>query len=178
MKRCPKCSRTFPDDNQKFCTIDGSSLVTADQAFDPNATVHSSAPKMAPPPVATKEGRDGRSERHHRHPFDCRDCSSPEENRADRFADPSRSSVLHHRRRNRRRPRYRQPRHHAKPLPELKDLPLPPAPAEEEIEASIDPRYTSVTSGAGCWCGRRPVLPGDQAAPGHATRRPGGYENR
>jgi hypothetical protein len=38
MKRCPKCNRPFPDDNQKFCTIDGGLLV-ADQPFDPNATV-------------------------------------------------------------------------------------------------------------------------------------------
>ena len=21
MKRCPKCNRTYPDDNQKFCTL-------------------------------------------------------------------------------------------------------------------------------------------------------------
>jgi hypothetical protein len=53
MKRCPKCSRTFPDDNQKFCTIDGGLLVT-DQPFDPNATFRSSAPLNAPsaPPAA------------------------------------------------------------------------------------------------------------------------------
>ena len=44
MKRCPKCSRTYPDDNQKFCTIDGGLLVTASQAFDPNATIASSRP--------------------------------------------------------------------------------------------------------------------------------------
>ncbi len=47
MKRCPKCSRTFPDDNQKFCTIDGGLLV-ADQQFDPNATFRASAP-LTPP---------------------------------------------------------------------------------------------------------------------------------
>lgn len=55
MKRCPKCSRTFPDDNQKFCTIDGGLLV-ADQPFDPNATFRASAPLTPPasspaPPV-------------------------------------------------------------------------------------------------------------------------------
>lgn len=44
MKRCPKCSRTYPDDNQKFCTIDGGLLVNASQAFDPNATIASSRP--------------------------------------------------------------------------------------------------------------------------------------
>ena len=47
MKRCPKCSRTFPDDNQKFCTIDGGLLV-AEPAFDPNATFRSSVP-ITPP---------------------------------------------------------------------------------------------------------------------------------
>ena len=42
MKRCPKCNRAFPDDNQKFCTIDGGLLVVADKSFDPNATIQSS----------------------------------------------------------------------------------------------------------------------------------------
>ena len=56
MKHCPKCSRTFPDDNQKFCTIDGGLLV-AEQAFDPNATFRSSAPLTPPsPPVAPPGG--------------------------------------------------------------------------------------------------------------------------
>ena len=59
MKRCPKCDRTFPDDNQKFCTIDGGLLV-ADQPFDPNATFRSSAPlspPAAPPPVTPPAGK-------------------------------------------------------------------------------------------------------------------------
>jgi flagellar basal body-associated protein FliL len=43
MKRCPKCSRSFPDDNQKFCTIDGGLLVLVDKPFDPNATIQGSA---------------------------------------------------------------------------------------------------------------------------------------
>jgi hypothetical protein len=43
MKRCPKCNRTYPDDNQKFCTLDGSSLVSADLGFDPNATILSTS---------------------------------------------------------------------------------------------------------------------------------------
>lgn len=43
MKRCPKCSRTFPDDTQKFCTIDGGLLVAGDKPFDPSATIQSSA---------------------------------------------------------------------------------------------------------------------------------------
>jgi hypothetical protein len=60
MKRCPKCNRTFPDDNQKFCTVDGGSLVAGDQPFDPNATIQGSAnlllPVEAPPekPVSSR----------------------------------------------------------------------------------------------------------------------------
>ncbi len=56
MKRCPKCNRSYPDDNQKFCTLDGGLLISADQGFDPNATILStsslsdrSAPPSAPP---------------------------------------------------------------------------------------------------------------------------------
>jgi hypothetical protein len=48
MKRCPKCNRTFPDDNQKFCTIDGGLLVLDDKPFDPNATIQSSANSGVP----------------------------------------------------------------------------------------------------------------------------------
>ncbi|MGH9873039.1 MAG: hypothetical protein ACRD9S_11325 [Pyrinomonadaceae bacterium] len=48
MKRCPKCSRTFPDDNQKFCTIDGGLLVPGDRPFDPNATIQGSANSAVP----------------------------------------------------------------------------------------------------------------------------------
>jgi hypothetical protein len=54
MKHCPKCGRSFADDNQKFCTIDGGLLT--DQAFDPNATIAAPAaplptePPSAPPP--------------------------------------------------------------------------------------------------------------------------------
>jgi hypothetical protein len=56
MKRCPKCSRTFPDDNQKFCTIDGGLLVAGDKPFDPNATIQStSAPKPPPRPAQANE---------------------------------------------------------------------------------------------------------------------------
>jgi hypothetical protein len=50
MKRCPKCSRTFPDDNQKFCTIDGGLLVAGDKPFDPNATIQSTSLPVQPPP--------------------------------------------------------------------------------------------------------------------------------
>jgi len=61
MKRCQKCSRTFPDENQKFCTFDGGLLMADQPAFDPNRTIL--APQMdsiptpprppapAPPPV-------------------------------------------------------------------------------------------------------------------------------
>lgn len=60
MKRCPKCNRTFPDDSQKFCTVDGGLLVSGDQPFDPNATIQGSAnlllPVEAPPekPVSSR----------------------------------------------------------------------------------------------------------------------------
>ncbi len=32
MKRCPKCNRTYPDDNQKFCTVDGGRLESVTDA--------------------------------------------------------------------------------------------------------------------------------------------------
>ena len=55
MKRCPKCNRSYPDDNQKFCTLDGGLLMSADQGFDPNATILSTSTlnesTPAPPPV-------------------------------------------------------------------------------------------------------------------------------
>jgi hypothetical protein len=59
MKRCPKCNRPFPDDNQKFCTIDGGLLVL-DQPFDPNATMQSSTVQLTPtaaPPAAPPQGQ-------------------------------------------------------------------------------------------------------------------------
>jgi hypothetical protein len=49
MKRCPKCSRTFPDESQKFCTVDGGLLIS-DPVFDPNVTIRATAADMAPPP--------------------------------------------------------------------------------------------------------------------------------
>ena len=48
MKRCPKCSRTFPDENQKFCTVDGGLLIS-DPVFDPNVTIRATAADVAPP---------------------------------------------------------------------------------------------------------------------------------
>jgi hypothetical protein len=42
MKRCPKCNRTFPDENQKFCTFDGGLLI-ASATFDPNMTIRATA---------------------------------------------------------------------------------------------------------------------------------------
>ncbi|CAN5841806.1 hypothetical protein BH18ACI4_BH18ACI4_10360 [soil metagenome] len=48
MKRCPKCSRTFPDESQKFCTIDGGLLIS-DPVFDPNMTIRATAEDVAPP---------------------------------------------------------------------------------------------------------------------------------
>lgn len=46
MKRCPKCSRTFPDENQKFCTVDGGLLIAAQPAFDPNVTIRATPSDM------------------------------------------------------------------------------------------------------------------------------------
>ena len=48
MKRCPKCSRTFPDESQKFCTVDGGLLIS-DPVFDPNLTIRATAADVAPP---------------------------------------------------------------------------------------------------------------------------------
>lgn len=47
MKRCPKCSRTFPDESQKFCTVDGGLLIS-DPVFDPNMTIRATAADVAP----------------------------------------------------------------------------------------------------------------------------------
>jgi len=47
MKRCPKCSRTFPDESQRFCTIDGGLLIS-DPVFDPNLTIRAAAADVAP----------------------------------------------------------------------------------------------------------------------------------
>ncbi|HLA12351.1 MAG TPA: hypothetical protein VJ023_17325 [Pyrinomonadaceae bacterium] len=46
MKRCPKCNRTFPDENQKFCTVDGGLLIAAPPAFDPNATIRATSAEL------------------------------------------------------------------------------------------------------------------------------------
>jgi hypothetical protein len=54
MKRCPKCSRTFPDESQKFCTFDGG-LLRADQpAFDPNLTVRATSKELLDPSASTE----------------------------------------------------------------------------------------------------------------------------
>lgn len=58
MKRCPKCGKTFPDETQKFCTVDGGLLVSVEQAFDPNATIQSSVP---PPGMMQTEALGGRA---------------------------------------------------------------------------------------------------------------------
>jgi hypothetical protein len=46
MKRCPKCSRTFPDESQKFCTVDGGLLIS-DPVFDPSETIRATAADMS-----------------------------------------------------------------------------------------------------------------------------------
>jgi hypothetical protein len=50
MKRCPKCNRTFPDENQKFCTFDGGLLI-GQPAFDPNVTIRATAAEVELPPI-------------------------------------------------------------------------------------------------------------------------------
>lgn len=61
MLRCPKCSRTYETDAQKFCTHDGGRLMPVEETpvdFDPNATVHGNFAQfkemgaMPKPPVA------------------------------------------------------------------------------------------------------------------------------
>jgi hypothetical protein len=49
MKRCPKCNRTFPDENQKFCTVDGGLLIAAQPAFDPNMTIRATSADLNTP---------------------------------------------------------------------------------------------------------------------------------
>jgi len=48
MKRCPKCSRTFPDEKQKFCTVDGGLLMPDPPAaaFDPNLTIRETSKEL------------------------------------------------------------------------------------------------------------------------------------
>jgi hypothetical protein len=57
MKRCQKCNRTFPDENQKFCTFDGG-LLLADQSpsapFNSNPTVRPTSKDLEWPPGATR----------------------------------------------------------------------------------------------------------------------------
>lgn len=56
MKRCPKCSRTYQDDNQKFCTVDGGRLESADNAaptqYDLGPTVITNQADLNLPPAA------------------------------------------------------------------------------------------------------------------------------
>ena len=48
MKRCPKCNRSFPEDSQKFCTVDGGLLI-AEPAFDPSATMRATSTDLGLP---------------------------------------------------------------------------------------------------------------------------------
>ncbi|MGH9968350.1 MAG: hypothetical protein ACREBG_11060 [Pyrinomonadaceae bacterium] len=50
MKRCPKCNRSFPDESQKFCTVDGGLLIT-DPGFDTGVTIRAiSSDLLGQPP--------------------------------------------------------------------------------------------------------------------------------
>jgi hypothetical protein len=60
MKRCPKCNRTFPEETQKFCTVDGGLLIT-DPTFDPNVTVRATSAELRaqqPPPPDRATSRE------------------------------------------------------------------------------------------------------------------------
>ena len=48
MKRCPKCNRSFPEESQKFCTVDGGLLI-AEPAFDPSATMRATSADLGFP---------------------------------------------------------------------------------------------------------------------------------
>lgn len=50
MKRCPKCNRSFPDENQKFCTVDGGLLIAATPPVDLNATIRATSAELGMPP--------------------------------------------------------------------------------------------------------------------------------
>jgi hypothetical protein len=54
MKRCPKCSRTFPDESQKFCTFDGGLLIS-DPAFDPNVTIQATGADVGGQPFQPQQ---------------------------------------------------------------------------------------------------------------------------
>jgi hypothetical protein len=58
MKRCPKCNRTFPDENQKFCTVDGGLLIAAQPAFDPNATIRATSSELGVSPSEKATSRE------------------------------------------------------------------------------------------------------------------------
>ena len=58
MKRCPKCNRTFPDENQKFCTVDGGLLIAAQPAFDPNATIRATSAELGINPSEKATSRE------------------------------------------------------------------------------------------------------------------------
>jgi hypothetical protein len=57
MKRCPKCNRSYPDDNQKFCTFDGGLLTSDQKPFDPNATIQSTTIPREPTSEESSKGR-------------------------------------------------------------------------------------------------------------------------
>src|ERR671910_541650 len=48
MKRCPKCNRTFPEESQKFCTVDGG-LLMAVPNIDPSATMRATSADLGLP---------------------------------------------------------------------------------------------------------------------------------
>ncbi len=59
MKRCPKCNRSFPEENQKFCTVDGGLLIT-EQTFDPNMTIRATAADLVNSPAYSDDAATSR----------------------------------------------------------------------------------------------------------------------
>lgn len=60
MKRCPKCNRSFPDESQKFCTVDGGLLI-AEPSFDPSATMRATSADLGlPTEVLSREAATSR----------------------------------------------------------------------------------------------------------------------
>ena len=171
MKRCEKCNRTYPDDNQKFCTNDGGLLINADQAFDPNATIQSTGSNMGFPPASPAQNptvdlnatiassstaetavlprNTGPSGSASIAPQGSAPLPSPP------AAQPGRTSMPPP------PPPRAAPPQHSGPLPSAAI-----APAKKKSKLPLILGNSCHTSGAGCWRACRALLSGDQTANG------------
>jgi hypothetical protein len=142
MKRCQKCNRTYTDDNQKFCTNDGGLLVNADQAFDPNATIQSSASNMGYPPAAPTPGATV--------DLNATIASSPDAETAvlPRNTGPTGSPTFAHQGSAPLPPQQSPsaPLPPPPPTPQYQSAPLPPAPAAPEKKKSKLPLILGITA--------------------------------